>query len=130
MADAFIYPSLYEGFGLPVLEAMRCGAPCIISRTSSLPEVGGSAALYFEPCDVDALFECMKTVKENELLANTLREQGFRQAAQFTWKRYALRLHRLFDQLEEKKDIRTICLGMEDYDTTGTCSDDCSSTTP
>ncbi len=88
-ASAFVYPSLYEGFGLPPLEAMACGAPVITANTSSLPEVVGEAALQVDPLDVDALASAIHTVMTQPALAQTLREHGPRRAAQFSWRRCA-----------------------------------------
>ena len=88
-ASAFVYPSLYEGFGLPPLEAMACGAPVITSNTSSLPEVVGEAAIQIDPLDVDALASAIHTVMTQPILAQTLREYGPRRASQFSWRRCA-----------------------------------------
>jgi glycosyltransferase involved in cell wall biosynthesis len=84
-ARLFVYPSLYEGFGLPVLEAMACGVPTITSNTSSLPEVAGDAALLVDPQDVDQIAEAMGNLLENGGERERLREQGLLQAARFTW---------------------------------------------
>jgi glycosyltransferase involved in cell wall biosynthesis len=88
-AEAFVFPSLYEGFGLPVLEAMACGTPVITSTTSSLPEVAGEAALLVDPKDVEALAAGMERVLTDPALRTTLRERGLQQAARFTWARTA-----------------------------------------
>lgn len=88
-ATAFIYPSFYEGFGLPVLEAMACGAPCIISKVASLPEVGGNAALYFLPDDMPHLAELMEKVATNASLKTELSKRSIRQAENFSWEKYA-----------------------------------------
>ncbi|MFC2037577.1 glycosyltransferase family 4 protein [Chloroflexota bacterium] len=88
-ARLFVYPSLYEGFGLPVLEAMACGVPTITSNRSSLPEVAGDAALLVDPQDVAQIAEAMGNLLENEGGREHLREQGFSQAARFTWERAA-----------------------------------------
>jgi len=88
-AAAFVFPSLYEGFGLPVLEAMACGTPVIASRTSSLPEVVGNAGLLVDPHDVDALAESLRRVLEDRKLAEGLALQGVQRAAGFSWKRTA-----------------------------------------
>jgi glycosyltransferase involved in cell wall biosynthesis len=86
-ASAFVYPSLYEGFGLPVLEAMQCGAPVVTSNTSSLPEVVGHAAICVDPTDEDALAQAMTNVLVNSDLATELRRRGFERAKRFTWQR-------------------------------------------
>lgn len=88
-ALTFIYPSLYEGFGLSVLEAMACGSPCIISNTSSLSEVGGEAVLYFKPERIDELSEKLNLIYDNKALCISLKEKSIKQASQFSWKQYA-----------------------------------------
>lgn len=88
-ADLFVFPSLYEGFGLPVLEAMACGTPVITSNTSSLPEVAGDAALLVDPQDVEAIAQAMRRVLEDSHLAANLRAKGLRRAQQFSWERTA-----------------------------------------
>lgn len=86
-ADAFIYPSLYEGFGLPVIEAMACGCPVITSDVASLPEVGGEAALYANPYDVANIATAIEQVLAAPAYADSLRHCGIRHAQQFTWER-------------------------------------------
>ena len=88
-ALAFVYPSLFEGFGLPILEAMASGAPTVASNTSSIPEVAGNAAIQVDPTDVDAIAEALDRVISSESLRATMRKRGFRQAAQFSWDRCA-----------------------------------------
>lgn len=88
-ADLFVFPSLYEGFGLPVLEAIACGTPVICSSTSSLPEVAGDAALLVDPRDVRALAGAMGRVLMDEHLTAELRARGIERARWFTWERAA-----------------------------------------
>ncbi len=89
-ALAFVYPSLYEGFGLPPLEAMACGAPVICANAASLPEVVGDAALTVAPTDVDALTHALRQVATAPDLRQRLRQLGQARAAQFSWRRCAL----------------------------------------
>ena len=86
-ASVFVYPSLYEGFGLPVLEAMQCGAPVGTSNTSSLPEVVGDAAVCIDPTDEAALAQAMTDVLLNSDAAAELRRRGLERAKGFTWRR-------------------------------------------
>jgi glycosyltransferase involved in cell wall biosynthesis len=89
LATVFVFPSLYEGFGLPVLEAMACGTPVITSRTSSLPEVAGAAGLLVDPLDEDEIARAMVDVVSQECLRSTLSREGLAQAAKFSWQRCA-----------------------------------------
>ena len=84
-ADAFVFPSEYEGFGLPVLEAMASGCPTVLSTSSSLPEVGADAAEYFEAGDASSLAESIFRVLTDEGMARELIQKGKKRAAAFTW---------------------------------------------
>lgn len=97
--DFFIFPSLYEGFGLPVLEAMKCGAPVLTSRASSIPEVAGDAAVYFEPEDEESIVSSFLAVYGDPKRCEELREKGFRQAAQFNWQKTAEQILRLYERV-------------------------------
>ncbi|MFP4322008.1 MAG: glycosyltransferase family 4 protein [Anaerolineales bacterium] len=88
-AWGFVFPSLYEGFGFPVLEAMRCGTPVLCSNTSSLPELAGAAALLVDPLDVDAIAAGLDRLAEDETLRANLAAQGYEQVKRFTWKKAA-----------------------------------------
>lgn len=88
-ASLFLYPSLYEGFGLPPLEAMQCGAPVVTSNTSSLPEVVGDAAITVDPTSVEELASAVERVLTDEGLRNSLSEKGLARAAGFSWDRTA-----------------------------------------
>lgn len=88
-ADLFVFPSLYEGFGLPVLEAMSCGAPVLCSNAASLPEVGGDAAEYFDPNSPGELSEKMRRLLDNGVALNIMRKNGLDRAAEFTAERCA-----------------------------------------
>jgi len=88
-ARAFVYPSLYEGFGLPPLEAMACGTPVLTSNVSALPEVMGDAALYVDPHDVSELAGCLTRIWRDDALRADLRARGLARARQFSWDRTA-----------------------------------------
>ncbi|NET10319.1 MAG: glycosyltransferase family 4 protein, partial [Symploca sp. SIO2B6] len=84
-AIALVFPSLWEGFGLPVLEAMACGTPVITSNRASLPEVGGDAALLIDPENTDELANAIHTVVTDTTVRMQLRMRGLAQAKQFSW---------------------------------------------
>jgi len=88
-ADVVVVPSHYEGFGLPVLEAMACGTPVVAARAASLPEVVGDAGLLVEPSDIDSIASHTARVLADPRLAADLRERGLRRARAFTWERTA-----------------------------------------
>ncbi len=88
-ALALVFPSLYEGFGFPVLEAMHCGTPVLCANTSSLPELAGDAALLVDPLDTQAIAAGMARLVVDPALRADLVQRGYRQAAKFTWQRTA-----------------------------------------
>ena len=90
-ADMFVFPTLYEGFGLPVLEAMGCGAPVITSNISSLPEIAGEAAVLIDPLDVGQISDAMVKIAFSEDRRRELREKGLAQASRFSWTQTARR---------------------------------------
>ena len=88
-AICFVLPSLYEGFGLPILEAMKYGCPVVTSNTSSLPEAGGDAALYFDPEDSSDIAEKIKKLLSDDKLKEDMIEKGYKQAKKFSWEKAA-----------------------------------------
>jgi glycosyltransferase involved in cell wall biosynthesis len=86
-ADAFVFPSLYEGFGFPPLEAMASGCPTIVARAASLPEVCGDASLYFDPTSPEELAAALTRLLSDARLRRELSQRGRQQAARFTWDR-------------------------------------------
>ncbi len=101
-ALALVYPSLYEGFGLPVLEAMACGVPVLTSNASSLPEVAGSAALLVDPLDVDAITDAMSRLINDVDLRNALVEKGYAQIAEFSWAKAAREVLQVLESVASK----------------------------
>jgi glycosyltransferase involved in cell wall biosynthesis len=101
-AGAFIYPSLYEGFGLPPLEAMACGAPVVTSDVSSLPEVVGKAGLTLAPTDTRALTEAMAKLLGDETAREHFRREGLKQAAKFSWARAARETQSVYNEVLRK----------------------------
>jgi glycosyltransferase involved in cell wall biosynthesis len=97
-AEALVYPSLYEGVGLPPLEAMACGTPVLTANTTSLPEAVGDAAMMVDPTDVEALAEGLAQVLSDGALRRDLRVQGLARAAEFRWERTAARLVDVLDK--------------------------------
>ena len=102
-ASAFVYPSLFEGFGLPPLEAMACGTPVITSNISSLPEVAGSAALLVDPLNEQELAAALQRILNDQPLRARLRAEGVRQAAKFTWRDAAEKTLQLYRESYEAR---------------------------
>ena len=102
-AACFVFPSLYEGFGIPTLEAFSCGCPVVLSNLSSMPEVGGEAVMYINPEKEESIYEGVKKVIENKLLRNELIEKGYRQAEKFSWEKCVDAHYRLYNNLNLNK---------------------------
>ncbi|MBE9492502.1 MAG: glycosyltransferase family 4 protein [Bacteroidetes bacterium] len=102
-AQSFILPSYYEGFGMPLLEAMSCGAPCIISHNSSLPEIGGNAALKFDPENPAELAMLMKDISDDEALRKERSSESLLQSKKFSWENYAIQFDELISQKLKKQ---------------------------
>jgi len=103
-AKLFVFPSLYEGFGLSPLEAMACGTPVVCSNTSSLPQVVGDAAVSVDPNDIEALAGAMHRVLVDRDLQADLRQRGLKRAAGFTWERTARRTLEVYRELVSVKE--------------------------
>ncbi|MEM9510325.1 MAG: glycosyltransferase family 1 protein [Cyanobacteria bacterium P01_E01_bin.35] len=96
MAQSLVFPSLYEGFGLPVLEAMACGCPVITADATSIPEVGGDSVLYVNPYDVDSIAKAMSQILTQDDLREKLRQQGLKRSQFFSWDKTAHNVRNIF----------------------------------
>ena len=94
-ARALIFPSLYEGFGLPVLEAMACGTPVVTSNVTAIPEIAGDAALLVDPRSVEQISRAMETIVEDGALRQRLVDKGVKRAAQFSWTKTANKVQKV-----------------------------------
>ena len=99
LADVFVFPSFYEGFGVPPMEAMACGAPVITSNSSSLPEVVGDAALLVDPHDTGGMAQAMLRVLGDPRLQEELRQKGYERARRFTWAESARKMLNIYAQV-------------------------------
>jgi len=99
-AAVFVYPSLYEGFGIPPLEAMANSCPVVCSYTSSIPEVVGNAGEYFDPTDAQSLIKALETVLTSNTRADELRRLGVERLQSFSWQRCAQETYRIYQQLQ------------------------------
>jgi glycosyltransferase involved in cell wall biosynthesis len=104
-AELFVYPSLYEGFGMPPLEAMACGTPVVTANTSSLPEVVGEAGLTVDPLDVEALAEAMRRALSDEALRQEMRKRGLQRAKGFSWTKTAWETVQVYRRAMEYGDV-------------------------
>jgi glycosyltransferase involved in cell wall biosynthesis len=102
LARLLVFPSWFEGFGVPVLEAMACGTPVVASNTSSLPEVAGDAAILFPPTDAGALERALIEVLSQPQLHAELRRRGLARAARFTWSEAAAKHVEVYRQVLER----------------------------
>jgi glycosyltransferase involved in cell wall biosynthesis len=100
-ASLCVFPSIYEGFGLPILEAYSCGCPIALSRSSSLPEIGGDAAVYFDPKDAAGMREAVEEIIGSKSLKEDLKFKGFKQLKKFSWEKTAQETGSLYKELIE-----------------------------
>ena len=105
LADIFLYPSLYEGFGLPILEAMACGTPVITSNTSSMPEVAGGAALLVDPGSPESISNAIMTLAHDEGRRTLLREKGLVRAGEFSWEKSAKETLQVYRRIMSEENI-------------------------
>ncbi len=100
-ADLFVFPTLYEGFGIPVLEAQQCGVPVLTSDISALPETGGDGALYVDPYDEEAIADGIVKLLTDESLRKELTQKGFRNAERYSWEASAEKLDKILERYAE-----------------------------
>jgi glycosyltransferase involved in cell wall biosynthesis len=103
LADVFVFPTLYEGFGLPVLEAMACGCPVVASRRASLPEVVGDAGILFDPLDIKGLASLLDHVLSCRAVREELRGKSLQRARMFSWEKAATQTKELFENIYRGK---------------------------
>lgn len=102
-ASLFCYPSMYEGFGLPPIEAMACGTPCITSNSTSIPEIVGDGAITCEPNDIDDIADKMLTLLENEKLYREMSIKGLEKSSSFSWKKTAVETMSIYEKISKAK---------------------------
>jgi len=98
-AIVFVFPSLYEGFGIPILEAFSCGCPALASNTSSLPEVAGDAAMYFDPKSKASVLSSIQKVIYDNNLRRQLIDKGYQRVKEFTWEKTAKKTKKLYEDI-------------------------------
>ena len=99
VAKVFVYPSLYEGFGLPILEAQACGCPVITSNVSSMPEVAGESAILVDPYNVEEIASAIHKVSLDKNLRDNLIQKGFENCKRFSWQRCAEETLKVYEEV-------------------------------
>ncbi|MBI4089350.1 MAG: glycosyltransferase family 4 protein, partial [Candidatus Levybacteria bacterium] len=102
MATVFAMPSLYEGFGLPILEAMSCGAPVVTSREGSIPEIAQEAALYVDAYSVESIAEGLSKVFKDTKLQKKMSEEGIAQSNKFSWEKTAEKTMKVYEEVKRE----------------------------
>lgn len=100
-AMAFVFPSLYEGFGIPLLEAMACGTPVVVSNTSTMPEVVGNAGIYIDPYNIENIAQGIYSIVSNKSVRQKLISIGFQRVKQFTWRKTAESTLKVFEKIKK-----------------------------
>ena len=109
-AEALVFPSLYEGFGLPILEAMGCGTPVVTANVTAMPEVAGGAALLVDPTSVEQIVRAMEQIVSDTTLRQQLRHKGLTRAAEFSWASTAARVRELINgSVTQPPDHENVC---------------------
>ncbi len=98
-ALCFVYPSMYEGFGIPILEAFNCGCPVLLSNASCFPEIGGKGAIYFEPQNIDDMGNCIYNCIISEEERKKMSEQGKQRAKEFSWEQTAMNVYQMYESI-------------------------------
>jgi glycosyltransferase involved in cell wall biosynthesis len=106
LSQCYLYPSLYEGFGLPIIEAQSCGTPVITSNITSCPEIAGESALLVNPYDISQIADAMLKISKSPSLRKSLIQKGAKNVRNYSWKRTARELLALFDELKEMQNKR------------------------
>ncbi|MEH6680484.1 MAG: glycosyltransferase family 1 protein [Sediminicola sp.] len=104
LSEVFLFPSLREGFGIPIIEAMACGVPVITSNTSSMPEVAGDAACLIDPTSVESIVEAIVKIRLDESYKNELIEKGFGRYRSFSWENAAQKVLEIYQQYDHKNN--------------------------
>jgi glycosyltransferase involved in cell wall biosynthesis len=108
LAAVFVFPSLYEGFGLPPLEAMASGTPVVVSNVSSLPEVVGDAAVLVDPHDIDSIVDGLRCVLTNPARAEDMRRKGLERSREFSWERSVARTLEVYKRIGAPLEVATV----------------------
>lgn len=98
-AIVFVFPSLYEGFGIPILESFVCGCPVLVSKVSSLPEIAGDAGVYFDPTDIVSIYDTVKRIIYDKELRKNLKLKGFQRVKNFSWEKAAEKTKSLYESI-------------------------------
>ena len=98
-SSLFVYPSFFEGFGIPILESFACACPLVCSNTSSLPEIAGNAAQYFDPYSKESMYNAISEVLNDKNLSSTLVKKGKERLKLFSWKKTAIETKKIYESV-------------------------------